>query len=69
MLDAQESDERMDSVISVRVNGGRVDEAHGEEESVSPNEHQVAEEISLQKMRLEDTVRKMYPSLLAERRF
>ncbi|ETK88443.1 hypothetical protein L915_07297, partial [Phytophthora nicotianae] len=55
MLDAQESDERMDSVISVRVNGGRVDDAHGEEEAVSPNEHQVAEEISLQKMRLEDT--------------
>ncbi|KAG3231776.1 hypothetical protein PI124_g23127 [Phytophthora idaei] len=39
----------------VGVNGGRVDDAQGQEEPATPSEQQVAEKISLQKMRQEET--------------
>ncbi|ETL90038.1 hypothetical protein L917_11137 [Phytophthora nicotianae] len=65
MLDAQ-ADE---SAIDVGVNDGRIYEVKREEEAVSPDEQQIVEEISLQKMRLEDMVPMLYLSLLDEGTF
>ncbi|KAG3141724.1 hypothetical protein PI124_g21315 [Phytophthora idaei] len=51
VFDAQETDDLMDAVMAIGVNGGRVDENQAPS---SPGEQLIAGQISLQKMRLED---------------
>ncbi|ETL36862.1 hypothetical protein F441_11573 [Phytophthora nicotianae CJ01A1] len=58
MLDAQ----AYESAIDAGVNDGRIYEVQREEEAVSPDEQQIVEEITLQKMRLEDMVPMLYLS-------
>ncbi|KAE9338783.1 hypothetical protein PF008_g11900 [Phytophthora fragariae] len=65
-FNAEETDDPMGSVFDFGVNGARVSESEAGDVPMSPGEQSIAGDISLQKIRLDDKVRSLYPFLLDE---